>query len=389
MSISSNKKLSILIILASLIAFTYIPAFAETIETDLGDNEIKLGKEAADQVAKDYKLSDNAADLKRVREIGNKLAQVANTKEVAALYGSSKVVQFKYEFNIIEESDVNAFSVPGGHIYIYRGLLNFVESDQELAGVIAHEITHAAHHHMMYLLKKQAALNNQMAIALLATMLSGAKNADMSNVLLGVQLYQIAKINGYGMEAERDADHGAVYYMVDAGYNPVGLLTFMERLAKRPELTEYGIYQNHPLDSERVEAAKKCITDLGITINRRATTNATKAVVKTDIVNNVQISSVLINDKVIFRPAPAAGKTAEQRANEVANRINNALDADLKIYELTPSPDTGQVIAAGKTLMTVTDADATLMNETVSDIVKTASMAIRDVIWKQMVDTVH
>lgn len=378
------------LLLVAMVACAFAtPLRAGKIDAELGENEVKMGEEAAAQVAKDYKLSNNAADLKRVREIGEKIAAVANAKEVKALYGSSKVTPFKFQFNVIEDEDVNAFCVPGGHIYVNRGLLNFVESDQELAGVIAHEIVHAAHHHMVYLLSKQASLNNTMAIALLATMLGGAGSTDLGNVLLGVQLYQIARLNGYGMQAERDSDYGAIVYLKEAGYNPVGLLTFLERLARRPELVDYGIYRSHPLDAERVAAAKKALRDLGITINRRETTNAVKAEVKVENVNGVDTPGVVLKDKLIYRPAPANGKTAAQRAQEAADSINSALDGGVQMHEIRLDTSRTALIARDRPILTVTDADAKLMGKTAEQIAQAASAAIREVIWKQMVETMH
>ncbi|MEN6416607.1 MAG: M48 family metalloprotease [Armatimonadota bacterium] len=362
---------------------------AASIDADLGESEIKLGNESAAEVAKSYKLSDNEGDLKRLRNMGEKIAVVANKKEIDALYGSSKVTPFTYTFNIIEEDDINAFSVPGGHIYVYRGLLNFVQSDHELAGVVAHEIIHAAHHHMVYLLRKQAKLNNQLAIALLATMISGANSSDFGNIVMGVQLYQIAILNGYGMEAERDADHGGAILMQNAGYNPVGLLTFMERLAQQPELVNYGIFRSHPLDSERVKAAKAVIQELGITINRRETTNAVTAQVKTESINGADVSGVALGGTVIYRAAPSTNKTSLQRAQETADRINKALDSGLQMYELSVDPLVGGVVARGEALLVVSEADAKLMNKTQADVSKDASTAIRNVLWHQLVDTIH
>ena len=372
----------------ALLLVLQVPAAAGSVEDDLGEKEVELGKEAAAEVAKDSKLSDNADDLKRLREMGAKVAAVANATQVEALYGSPKITPFEYTFDIIEEDDVNAFCVPGGRIFVYRGLLDFVQSDHELAGVLAHEITHAAHHHMVYLLKKQASLNNAVAIALLATMLGGGSSTDVGNVVLGAQLYQIAKLNGYGMQAERDADHGAVIYMQTAGYNPVGLLTFLERLAKRPELFDLGIYRSHPLDADRVKAARDLIQEMGLPINRRETTNAVSAEVKRVKQDGAQTIHVFVGETPIFSPAALGGKTAEARAQETADAINKALDSGLKMHELKVDP-AGVVTARGVPVLTVAPEDAALMGKPQSQIAKTAAAAIRDVIWKQMVDTVH
>ncbi len=378
-----------LIGIAVLVLGLRVQVFAGNIDADLGAKEIKMGNESAAEVAKQSKLSDNAADLKRIRDIGQKLAAIANKEQISALYGSSKVTPFDYTFNIIEGDDVNAFSLPGGHIYIYRGLLKFIQSDQELAGVMAHEITHAAHHHMVFLLRKQAAGNGQLAIALLAAFLGGARSAgDLGTVLYGAQLVQLAKVNGFGMQAERDADHGGIIIAHEAGYNPVGLLTFLERLARRPELVDYGILRNHPLDAERVAAAKQGILDLGLPINRRETTNAIEAEVKTEKVNGADCGEVVLDGVVILRLAPVGPVAPDQRAKDIAGRINKALDSDLQIHELKVDP-AGGVIGRDQALLTVTDDDAKLMGKTPDQIAQDAAAAIRSVILKQMEETVH
>lgn len=377
------------LVLLCLPMATSVPAFAAKADVELGENEVKIGKDSAAEVIKDYKLSDNAADLKRVREIGAKIVAVANKQEVKAVYGSPKVTPFDYVFNIIEDKDVNAFSLPGGHIYVYRGLLDFVQSDHELAGVIAHEITHASHHHMVYLLKKQASLGRVMEIALLAAMLGGARSDDVGNILYGVQFYQIARLNGYGMQAERDADYCGAVYTREAGYNPVGLLTFLERLAKRPEMVEYGIYRSHPLDADRVRAAMYLIQEMGLPLNRRDTTRAIKAEVKLETVDGVQTPGVVIEGSVIYRPAAQDGKTPDQLAKDTADSINRVLDDGLKIHELRIDRENACVIARNKPLLLVSVADARLMGKTAAAVAMAAEAAIRNIVWKQMVNTIH
>lgn len=375
----------------SVLLVMAVPAgsYAAKAGPELGANEVKAGEEAAIEVAKENKLSDNAADLKRVREIGAKLAAAANKKEVSASYGAPTITPFEYKFDIIEDKDVNAFCVPGGHIYVYRGLLDFVESDQELALILAHEVTHAAHHHMVYLLKKQATMENGEAIALLATIMSGAKTGDVYNIARGIALLKIAKLSGYGMQAERDADTGAIYYAVEAGYNPVGLLTAMERLARRPEMVDYGIYRSHPLDADRVAAAKNLLTKLAIPINRRETTKAVKAEVKMDKVDGADVPGVALSGKLIYRPASVPGTTSAQLAQEAADRINAALDSGVKMHELKLDSAAGAVSARDKALVVVSEADAKLTGSTPAETANAIAAAIRQVILMQMVDTVH
>lgn len=385
--LAASRFLAVIICLAILGAVA--PATAAKAPPEIGETEKKIGAEAAAEVAKEYKLSDNANDLKRIREIGNKLAAVANKTEIKAVYGSSIITPFEYTFNIIEDKDVNAFCVPGGHIYVYRGLLDFVESDDELALVMAHEVTHASHHHMMYLLQRQAAFEKGEAIALLATIMSGARSSDVYNIQRGIELIKIARLNGYGMQAERDSDAGAIHYALEAGYNPVGLLTFMERLARRPELVDLGIFRSHPIDAERVASAKALLTELNIPINRRATTKAIMAEVKVEKVDGADVPGVVLSDKLIYRPAATDSQTAQKLATDAAARINKALDAGLKMHELKTDESAGVVAARGTALINITDTDARLLSSTVPQATQAAATVIREVLLMQMVNTVH
>lgn len=385
----SRLRICLIAVVAMMLTAALMSASTAAKSPELGANEVKLGTEAAAEVAKQYKLSTNEADLKRVRTIGAKMAETANTKTVPALYGIDTITKFEYTFNIIEDKDVNAFCVPGGSIYVFRGLLNFVQSDDELAAVIAHETTHAAHHHMVYLLKRQAALENAEAIALLATIISGAKGSDVFNIAQGLALLNIAKLNGYGMQAERDADAGAIRYMMEAGYNPVGLLTFMERLARRPEFVDLGIYRSHPLDADRIRAAKDMLTKLKVPIDRRAVTDSAKASVKVEKVGDAEVPGVVLSDKMIYRPTATEAKTSQQLAQEAADRINAALDSGLKMFEVKTDAASGAVIARDKVIIKVSESDAKLMGSTPAQAAQAAATAIRNIIFMQMADTIH
>jgi hypothetical protein len=180
-----------------------------------------------------------------------------------------------------------------------------------------------------------------------------------------------------------------VLYDKDAGYSYVGVLSFLERMAKRPELVDYGIYRSHPIDAERVASAKSAITKLGVPINRRQTTNATKAEVKTETVDGADVSGVAIGGKVIYRAAPEGGQTSAQKAQAAADKINSMLDANLQMHEIRVDPNGGGVMARDQAMLIVSDEDAKLMKTSAAEVSQSAAAAIRDVIWKQMVDTLH
>lgn len=374
--------------MTACVAIALLSAAALAKEPLIGPNEVELGKEAVEAIAKDNKFVDDAAMLKRVRDIGEQLAKLANTKEVSASYGSAKVTPFEYTFDIIENDDVNAFSTPGGHIYVHTGLLKFVQSDHELAAVLAHEVAHASHHHMVYLIKKQEGLTKLSAAALLAVLLSGGKSTDVSNVAIGINLYQIAKLNGYSMDAERDSDRAAVLYMKETPYNPVGLLTFLERLARRIEFVDYGIYRSHPVDAERVRNTRELLTAQRVPIKRRLVTNAAKAEVKPVGGDSGTNSEVVIGDKVIMIAADREGLNSASVASQAAERINKALDSGVSYYEVRSDPGAGAVIARNQVLIQFLPTDTKLMGTTPGEAAKAAATAIKNIIWREMVETI-
>jgi predicted Zn-dependent protease len=114
---------------------------------------------------------------------------------------------FEYEFRIVDQNVPNAFALPGGKIYVSRGLLALVDSEDELAGVLGHEITHAAERHAAGRIEHAARLNP-----------------------FAIGLVRAAAIAAYGRDQERDADRGGQILAAKAGYNPLGIATFLRKL---------------------------------------------------------------------------------------------------------------------------------------------------------------
>ncbi|MBC7809131.1 MAG: M48 family metalloprotease, partial [Akkermansiaceae bacterium] len=304
------------------------------------DPEVKLGRETHEDLLRSgLKLVKDPAILTRVETIGKKVAAIANANPIPASYGSPKHVPYEYRFFVVDDDDVNAFSLPGGFIYINKGILRYAQSDDELAGIIGHEIAHAAHHHVAKLQREQSRLNTQMAIGLLAALVARVPTADTMNLMTGFQLIALQKVNGFGQDAERDADHAGVILAQKSGYNPVGSLTFMERLGRdqkqRPDV-ELGIFRTHPPEKERSGLIEAQIVAMGLPVNRREVTNTLRVQVRS--VSAIKegeaqpiagTSEVLLDGKLLYR-TPSA-----DRAKEVAASINELLDKNLQIYDLT------------------------------------------------------
>jgi hypothetical protein len=350
------------------------------------DPEVKLGRESAAEHDKTVKFVTDPAVVERVARIGKEVSDVANEVEVSMLWGRPGLKRFNYTFRVIEDKDVNAYSMPGGFIYVHSGLLDFTKSDDELAGVLAHEVVHAAHHHMMKLIAEQEKMQfAALGPALLSVLLGKGGTDTTSNLLLAGQLYMTAKLNTYGVEAEKDADHAAVYYLMKTKYNPVGLLTFMERLYRQERLkpeVELGIYRTHPPSVERAQALIRLLKDLGIPIKRREVDPTIGARAYPTVVGGATYYEVKMNGTLIARLASDGDTTAQSRAEALAQSVNALFDDNLVSFELTLSADKRRVLARRRTLLAVTEADARASEMTVSDTARNVLDALRNLLWQ-------
>ena len=346
------------------------------------DSEDKQGKDGAAEVAKATKPGTDTAQGDRVNRIGQKLAAAANSGPYAAQYGSDKTYPFTWRFFVIKDPDVNAFSLPGGYVYVNTGLLDKVRSDDELAGVLGHEITHAAHHHIQALSHAQSKMTSQMFIGLLAAVLARVPANDIANLAQGAGALQTAALNlHFSQAAERDADHGGTILMERAGYNPVGMLTFMERLEaiKRASPSiDYGIYQNHPDETQRVVLLSQELAQMKVAVTPRAVRLATGAarVVVRPAVNGA--SELDFAGQTLARLSDPQGT----RASAAASRLNTLLDNGLQMYQVKASGAT--VLAADRTVLTLSPADAALSPSGSADaLAAQASEVLRSGLWKQ------
>lgn len=386
------RRLALVMILAVPLAATWGQTSPDAQDDDK-TREIKMGREAVHDVEAEHKLVTDPEIVGRVQRIGEAIAKIANSEEVKAGYGNQKVYQFDYQFKVLEDEDVNAFSLPGGIIYINKGLLDYAQSDDELAGVLAHEVAHSAHHHMIQLLREQSKMDSQIALLLLAGMLSRVDSADLGNLMLGAQLVRVARASGYGQKAEADADVTAVTYVMKTGYNPVGNLTFLERLAHdyaRKPNENMGILQTHPAPRERCTAVLSQLKFLKLPINRRAVTDALRAKAEPANVKGQQIIQVKLADKVLFRPAPIDGVlSSEQRAQAIVTKVNQMLDAEPPLREVTVSADGLSVLSRGKPVIIVTPQDSALNEKPAKEIARQSADVLKRAIWGEMVEKMY
>lgn len=208
------------------------------------EEEMAMGKKAALETDKQLPILDSQVLTAYLNSLGQKIA------------AASRRPQLQYSFKIVDTSTVNAFSLPGGYIYVHRGLLDFVVNESELAGVLAHEVGHVVAYHSMNDVARRALVDQGMYQLQKAGLLNDQQVVDMIQRYGGpILLFADRK---FSREEESEADMLGIYNAIRAGYDPQGLISSLARLSKytgNPTLVE-ALLMNHPLPAERVIALR-------------------------------------------------------------------------------------------------------------------------------------
>jgi predicted Zn-dependent protease len=320
-------------------------------ENDI-QNDIEVGRRAAEETEKQLKLSTNSDYQARVQRIGEVIASIADTTQVVALWGDTRLNPFKYTYKVIQGKDVNAFSLPGGHIYVYEGLMKEIESDDELAGVLAHETAHAAFRHVAQLERDQQRMQNFTLPAILAAILIGHGSAANVGVP-GAQLLSQALASGWSVKAEEAADYGGLQYLMKSHYDATGMLTFMERLAADEKIGlnyNWGIYRDHPPGKERAESLLHYIQAAGLPVRRSKVTTSYRV---TEVPGHNGTVDLLFGPKPLVT---IGGPDAQQRADAAVLSLNDFFDATPEMFELQAGSD-GKILWRGRTIVQLSRSD--------------------------------
>ena len=199
--------------------------------------EVAIGQNAAMQVAQQYTFIKDPMEINRVTEIGEKIAKVSDRTDL------------KYHFAVVEDKKINAFTMPGGYIYINSGLLAMT-NDDELACVIGHEIGHVAARHIAKKLQAQLGYDILMSVAL--------QNANVSQMqqVIGVT-FNLVEL-GYSREDELLSDRLGTKYAYKAGYDPYAMVSFLKKLNEKDKSSMGPVFlRSHPYASQRIQLMEK------------------------------------------------------------------------------------------------------------------------------------
>jgi hypothetical protein len=252
------------------------------------------------------------------------------------------------------------------------------------------------HHHLVQLIQRQSKTQQKMLWGLLAAVLAGgARSGELGNVMVGAQLYMIAKLNGYGREAERDADKTGLLYLRHTRFNPTGMLTVMKRFARdetRRGNPELGIYQSHPYSRERADLITGYLQAAGVKFDlstERAVSNAFQMETRPATAAGKPAAELLLNGDVLFRATAAEGQAPLDRARAIQKRLQQLLDQNLTLRALSLSPDKSQILAGGKPLLTVYPSDAEANGASLPETSQRALNVLQKALWKEQIDQAY
>ena len=207
------------------------------------EREIGLGKSLAQEVERSSKLIDDPVVTEYVNRVGQNLVRNSDAK-------------VPFTIKVIDSDEVNAFALPGGFFYVNSGLILRAQEESELAGVMAHEISHVCARHGT----KNATKGEAMQLAMIPLMLLGPGGWAGYGIYEAASLAISVTYLKFSRDAEREADYLGLQYMYKAGYDPNSYVTFFERLQadeKRRPGTIPKVFSTHPPTPERIENSQK------------------------------------------------------------------------------------------------------------------------------------
>lgn len=260
------KKLAALVVTIAVAAIiqcaTTGPGGQQSLIIISDEQEVEIGQQVDADVRSKEKIFPDAQWRNYFNEVGQSIVNVCDRQEI------------EYHFAIIESDQINAFATPGGYVYFYTGILSMMDSEAELAAVMAHEISHIVGRHSVKHL--QTALGASVLLQILLGDRTQGGWGQVAGIALGVGL------TGYGRGHELEADKYGVHYMVKAGYNPDGARTMFKKLAELGAGGDRGFFESltssHPETQERlakidaqIAAMSRSVDDLPKGIERYQT----------------------------------------------------------------------------------------------------------------------
>ena len=216
--------------------------------------EEELSRRMMVAIYKHFDIIDDPMVVDYVNDLGNRILATLPRQP------------FRYQFHVINDDVYNAFATPAGHIFVYTGLINAMEQEEELAGIIGHEIAHVYCRHISQKIERQKKMGWAKMAGMAAGALLGASGAGEASqaVSMGSQAATQSAELAYGRDDEMQADQFGVKFVIGAGYSPAGLLKILKKIRAK---TWFGTDQvptylkTHPAVEDRIAYISSWLED--------------------------------------------------------------------------------------------------------------------------------
>jgi len=215
------------------------------------DQDVQLGREASAEVEKELPLVKDPQVARYVSELGMRLTKFVPGGDA----------NYPWSFRVADSQEINAFALPGGFIYVNRGVLEAADNEAEVAGVIAHEIGHVVMRHGTH--QASQAMLAQMPLAVFGSILgqSTSLGAQLAQLGIGLGVNSILLKNSRG--AESQSDQIGTYILYQAGYNPHAMADFFDIIQKKYPQRTLEFFSDHPNPENRIAKVDALIPQLG------------------------------------------------------------------------------------------------------------------------------
>lgn len=223
------------------------PLFRPSLAASAG-NDAALGAEVAKQVEQQFGLYTSPEANRYIQELGGRLAAVANDP------------RWKFTFQIVDQDEPNAFAIPGGGIYVSRGLLALVNREDELAGALAHELVHVMKRHSAHE-QKRGFLPGLLSVP--GKIVGSVVSEDLGNLINApIETVGGAWLSRYSRGQESESDRLGIAIAANAGYDPSALADLLARLdaavkAETGQERKFSMFDSHPMTDTRLSDIRK------------------------------------------------------------------------------------------------------------------------------------
>jgi Zn-dependent protease with chaperone function len=248
MSFCAGRRASVLACVSTLILSG--SAHAQLLGALSEGEEAEVGRRAAEEIEKGLVFLSDDLVTSYVSELGQ------------AMVAESQRSSLAYTFKVVDSEEINAFALPGGYIYVNRGLIEAADEEAELAGVIGHEVGHVVARHGAEQVQRAAYAN--LGLRVLGSLFGNGTGAQVGNV--AAEMATTGVFMKFGRDAEREADRLGAENVAAAGHDPNGMITFFEKLGRLRDGQSNAVerfFASHPDPTERVANIQDLVQSLG------------------------------------------------------------------------------------------------------------------------------